>query len=610
LLYARVVPVLAGPVARKFRLEILMGKMGSGVVGKKEKQPEQRNAERDTGWTQGWQAPVAALLVLGIYVRTLPPTVVGGDSGEIVVAAWKLVFAHPPGYPLITLIGHVFCHYILPIGEPAWRMGVLNAMFGAGTTALLVQLMQELTGCSYSALAAALQYTLSPLVWQYATTPEVFALNNMFAALILRLLVSFALSPSNAERVRHARWGALVCSLALSNQHTIVLLVLPIFLYVATALRHYLQERPGELLIWLAALFVGVSPYLILGALSGRYGDELYSWGDTSSWVGLAKHILRQEYGTFDLISGFERTQEGLVAGAKLYVTTTSEQSLHLAFPSVLLVFVCTLVLGRSLPARLRPKSSSSGSDRIAEARREALQVILLSWAGYVGFFLWRSNLPLDHPLYHGVVKRFYMQPNMLVAVMTAASLAAATTVLPGGSSVRTAAGWLVCTISAGMQVGLGWAEMDLQRTNVAIKAYGLALVEGLPETSVVLTKGDLTIYPTRYVQACLGVRPDVVVMDQEVMGYDWYIPRVRRAHTEVVFPPGVRLRPVGPRGRCAEVAVPGGSGSDKLDPCARYEGVFNLMQFFTSNFAKTARGHIFIVDPKTGDHSFQGAPR
>jgi hypothetical protein len=49
--------------------------------------------------------------------------------------------------------------------------------------------------------------------------------------------------------------------------------------------------------------------------------------------------------------------------------------------------------------------------------------------------------------------------------------------------------------------------------------------------------------------QACLGIRPDVIVMDQEVMGYDWYIPRVRRRHTSIVFPPGVRLRPVGPPG-------------------------------------------------------------
>ena len=98
-------------------------------------------------------ATITSVLVLAVYVFTLPPTVVGGDSGEIVVAAWKLVYAHPPGYPLITLVGHVFCHYMLPLGEPAWRMGVLNAVFGAITAALLVLLTQQLTGCMVSLAA-------------------------------------------------------------------------------------------------------------------------------------------------------------------------------------------------------------------------------------------------------------------------------------------------------------------------------------------------------------------------------------------------------------------------------------------------------------------------
>jgi len=34
---------------------------------------------------------------LALYIFTLPPTVVGGDSGEIVVAAWTLAVPHPPG---------------------------------------------------------------------------------------------------------------------------------------------------------------------------------------------------------------------------------------------------------------------------------------------------------------------------------------------------------------------------------------------------------------------------------------------------------------------------------------------------------------------------------
>jgi len=163
------------------------------------------------------------------------------------------------------------------------------------------------------------------------------------------------------------------------------------------------------------------------------------------------------------------------------------------------------------------------------------------------------------------------------------------------------------------VQVWLGWEERALQRQNEAIKLYGLALVEGLPRESVVLTKGDLTIYPTRYVQACLGVREDVVVMDQEVMGYDWYIPRVRRHHSGIRFPPGVRLRPVGKPGRCVRSAPAGMSGPHATQgggSCAEYDGVFNLQQLFASNHGKVSGGQFFIVDPKSGDHSFEASFR
>ena len=159
---------------------------------------------------------------------------------------------------------------------------------------------------------------------------------------------------------------------------------------------------------------VGLSPYLILAVLSGIFGDELYSWGDTSSVTGLVKHVLRQEYGTFDLISGFERTTQGILQGLALYLSTTSQQSLHLAFPSTLLILIHTLILG---------KGEGRGARGGDGGRREVLGVIMCAWVGYVLFFHWRSNLPLDHPLYRGVLKRFYMQPNMLVTIFVGYAL-------------------------------------------------------------------------------------------------------------------------------------------------------------------------------------------
>ena len=36
----------------------------------------------------------------------------------------------------------------------------------------------------------------------------------------------------------------------------------------------------------------------------------------------------------------------------------------------------------------------------------------------YLCFFHWRNNLPLDHAVYRGVLKRFYLQPDALLSVL------------------------------------------------------------------------------------------------------------------------------------------------------------------------------------------------
>jgi hypothetical protein len=46
------------------------------------------------------------VVVLVVYVLTLYPSIPGGDSGELVAEACTLGHAHPPGYPLFTLLYH------------------------------------------------------------------------------------------------------------------------------------------------------------------------------------------------------------------------------------------------------------------------------------------------------------------------------------------------------------------------------------------------------------------------------------------------------------------------------------------------------------------------
>ncbi|KAJ1477382.1 hypothetical protein T484DRAFT_1821533 [Baffinella frigidus] len=92
---------------------------------------------------------------------------------------------------------------------------------------------------------------------------------------------------------------------------------------------------------WLGVL--GLAPYPLLAVLSAKFGDQIYSWGDLSTAQGLTKHgltkhVLRAEYGTFDLIGGFDRSRSGFWRGMKLYFDTVQDGYLHLAAPSTTLL--------------------------------------------------------------------------------------------------------------------------------------------------------------------------------------------------------------------------------------------------------------------------------
>jgi len=64
----------------------------------------------------------------GLYLKTLCPSVYGGDTGEILSAIANLGIAHPTGFPLYMLMGKLFS-LIIPFGDTAYRVNILSALF-------------------------------------------------------------------------------------------------------------------------------------------------------------------------------------------------------------------------------------------------------------------------------------------------------------------------------------------------------------------------------------------------------------------------------------------------------------------------------------------------
>jgi hypothetical protein len=64
----------------------------------------------------------------------------------------------------------------------------------------------------------------------------------------------------------------------------------------------------------------------------------------------------------------------------------------------------------------------------------------------------------------------------------------------------------------------------------------------------VIFTKGDLITNTTRYLQIAEGMRPDVRIIDQELLGFGWYARQIAETYRDVRLP-GPRYAPGAPDG-------------------------------------------------------------
>ena len=135
----------------------------------------------------------AALGPLALYVATLPRTVVLEDDGLFLMAGASLGVAHPPGYPLYTLVCHLFMQ--LPFATPAISGHLSSAVPGALACALVAVCARRLGASRCAALAGAWLLGASEHFWSQAIIAEVYTLNALLFFSVYALLLRVVLRP-------------------------------------------------------------------------------------------------------------------------------------------------------------------------------------------------------------------------------------------------------------------------------------------------------------------------------------------------------------------------------------------------------------------------------
>jgi hypothetical protein len=451
---------------------------------------------------------VVFALALVLYALTMYPDLAGGDSAELTAAIATGGVIHPPGYPLYELLGGLFIH--LPHGSIAWRVSFLSAVCDAAGAGALCAAVSRWAKSRGAGIVAGALLAASPGIWRYAICAEVFALDNLCVAGLLLLAVLYA----ERRDVRLLVGGALVAGLGMSDHNTIVFTIAPLAVWGLWMARSELRSARTVASI-LMAFVAGLLPYLYLPIAASHHAP--ITWGAADTWQGFWAHVLRREYGTFQLAPAG-------IAGASDHGQTVA------AWASDLL-------------EQLGWWGVPIAAFGVVEGvRRDASRLILASIAAValsVGVMALLGNLPVSDGLHRGIVARFWQQPTVHVCAWCGFGYAW----LAGRLQAR----WRPVSVAfagalAVVPAAARYSTMD-RHASTLVRSYGAEILRTAPPAALLVTKGDLITSTIRYLQAIEGQRPDVRLVDQELMGLAWYPPLIREAHPEVVIP-GARYMP------------------------------------------------------------------
>jgi hypothetical protein len=450
-----------------------------------------------------WAGLLTGCCALAVYLATLSPTVEGGDSGEFIVVAFVRGIAHPPGYPLHALLGHLLT--LLPLGTVAWRVNLLSAACDGLAAALLAQAVASWTGRSWPGVLSGVAFAFSPLVWPYAVTAEVFPLNNLFAAGLVLISVEATHRPGG-----WLPWAAFWLGLGLTNHHTLVFLGAPVVAYVLLLERGGMSPR--RLALTGVGFAAGLVPYAYLPLAAAAHPP--FAWGDLTSWQGFWTHLLRREYGTFRLASADVGAGGQLLPRLGHFVSRFARTTWGLG------PFLALCSLG-------------SFGTRSPRAR------LALLWSAslveYLVVFGALANVRLDEPLHVTVQERFWQQALLVGCALAGVGLAALAEVLGGIGAV----------MEMGAALGLGVALLLTglgpmsQPNRVLFRDYATAVLDSMPENAILLATSDETIGSVRYVQEVEGRRRDVRVIPSGQLASPWFRSFAARHLPGLVLPPG-----------------------------------------------------------------------
>ncbi|HAW50175.1 TPA: hypothetical protein DCX16_04430 [bacterium] len=195
-----------------------------------------------------------------IYLFCLPSTVGFGDSGDFITSSYVLGIAHPSGYPLYMVLGHLFSY--IPISNIGMKITLMSCIFSSVTSTILYFLIMKLSSSRVSSISASLSFSFSYTFFRVSVYSKTYAIYAFFVALLLLIMVLWQESKKTPKLKTKSYLYLFLFILGLSfTNHNLMATTIPGF-----ALFYFLIEKKPfkDINKFILFFFLGLSLLLYL----------------------------------------------------------------------------------------------------------------------------------------------------------------------------------------------------------------------------------------------------------------------------------------------------------------------------------------------------------
>ena len=457
-----------------------------------------------------------------VYLFTLAPSVVEIDTGELATVQATLGIAHPTGYPLFTLLGHIF--YLIPLHlSKIYQLNLLTAiwcslavMVFVYTAKFLLDNIKEFAPKKLlsknkiikktavnvdkagrdkneipeikkylSAVFGGLILGFSKTFWTQGTSVEVYSLQLFLFTLIILFLLKAYLNKDDPAVLKFLNpWMLFAFFLALgfcNHMTTLFLIPAAVYLYFEKYKFNKIScKRIGLMFIVFIPTLILLYSYLPIRAMQ----NPVSNWGNPATFTKILRHVKGDQYHVW------------------LFSSTAAAKKQFLYFinnlPSEYLAnsFICLVGLFAS----------------IFSARKFFIFTSIL--------FLFTIAYSINYDIHD--IDSYFLLAYIALAFFIVFGAVQILTLLKHTKHPYTIPASLIAIFLL-VQIYFNYAEVN-QSDVFTFEDYTKNILNSCSKNSVLFTyEWDYIVSSSYYFQYVENIRPDVTVVDKELLRRSWY---------------------------------------------------------------------------------------